>query len=309
MNIKKQHFKTTIAIGSIILFSACGSLSSVNKQKLDSNTFPAFSYEGHRGARGLYPENSIGAMKTAIDLPKVTTLEMDCHITKDKKVIVYHDDSLNPKFVQYTDGKPLTGKDNKGIIYDYNYADLAKFDIGSKFYEDFPEQKKVKTSIALLSELIDAAEAYAKEKRESPMFYNIETKSQAGKDNKYHPGPQEFSDLVLQVVIDKGISSRTVIQSFDKRTIQYINKVYPQIKTSYLISGNNKKSIAELINDLGFTPFIISPHYSLVNEHFVKAAHEAGIKVVPWTVNDKKEIEKLETLQVDGIISDYPNLF
>src|SRR5690606_3919073 len=121
----------------------------------------------------------------------------------DKKVIVFHDDSLNPKFVQYTNGKPLTGKDHKGILYDYNYADLAKFDIGSKFYEDFQEQKKVKTSIALLSELIDAAEAYDKEKRESPMFYNIETKSQAGKDNKYHPEPQEFSDLVLQVIIDK----------------------------------------------------------------------------------------------------------
>lgn len=286
-------------MGSLILFSACGTLSS----------FPTFSYEGHRGARGLYPENSIGAMKTAIDLSKVTTLEMDCHITKDKEVIVYHDDSLNPKFVQYTNGEPLSGKDNKGIIYHYNYAELAQFDIGSKFYEDFPEQKKEPTNIALLSDLIDAAETYAKDKRKSPMFYNIETKSQAGKDHKYHPEPQEFSDLVLQVVIDKGIASRTVIQSFDKRTIQYINKAYPKIKTSYLIGASNKKNIAELIHDLGFTPFIISPHYSLVNEHFVKSAHEAGIKVIPWTVNDKQEIEKLEALRVDGIISDYPNLF
>ncbi|HLT86520.1 MAG TPA: glycerophosphodiester phosphodiesterase family protein [Sphingobacterium sp.] len=299
MMIKKQFFKTNLIIGTIILCSACGSLSS----------FPPFSYEGHRGARGLYPENSIGAMKTAIDLSKVTTLEMDCHITKDNKVVVYHDHYLNPKFVQYTNGKPLSGKDNKGIIYHYNYTDLAQFDIGSKFYEDFPEQKKVPTGIALLSDLIDEAESYAKEKRSTPMFYNIETKSKEGKDGEYHPNPQEFSDLLLQVIIDKGIASRTVIQSFDKRTIQYINRVYPQIKTSFLIGGGNTKSIKELVKELGYSPFIISPHFSLVTPNFVKDAHKAGIKIVPWTVNDKKEIERLEALQVDGIISDYPNLF
>jgi glycerophosphoryl diester phosphodiesterase len=299
MMIKKQFFKTNLIIGTIILCSACGSLSS----------FPPFSYEGHRGARGLYPENSIGAMKTAIDLSKVTTLEMDCHITKDNKVVVYHDHYLNPKFVQYTNGKPLSGKDNKGIIYHYNYTDLAQFDIGSKFYEDFPEQKKVPTGIALLSDLIDEAESYAKEKRSTPMFYNIETKSKEGKDGEYHPNPQEFSDLLLQVIIDKGIASRTVIQSFDKRTIQYINRVYPQIKTSFLIGGGNTKSIKELVKELRYSPFIISPHFSLVTPNFVKDAHKAGIKIVPWTVNDKKEIERLEALQVDGIISDYPNLF
>src|SRR5690606_7953410 len=327
MMIKKQFFKTNLIIGTIILCSACGSLSS----------FPPFSYEGHRGARGLYPENSIGAMKTAIDLSKVTTLEMDCHITKDNKVVVYHDHYLNPKFVQYTNGKPLSGKDNKGIIYHYNYTYLAQFDSGSKFYEDFPEQKKVPTGIALMSDLIDEAESYAQEKkntpmfynnktkskegkneeyhpnrqekRSTPMFYNIETKSKEGKDGEYHPNPQEFSDLLLQVIIDKGIASRTVIQSFDKRTIQYINRVYPQIKTSFLIGGGNTKSIKELVKELGYSPFIISPHFSLVTPNFVKDAHKAGIKIVPWTVNDKKEIERLEALQVDGIISDYPNLF
>lgn len=297
-------------IGALFLFSACSILSSSHKRTMtQQDDFPTFSYEGHRGARGLYPENSIGAMKTAIDLPKVTTLELDCHITKDKKVVVYHDHYLNPKFVQYTTGQPLTGKDNKGLIYTYNYADLAQFDIGSKFYEDYPEQQKVPTAIALLADLIDEAEAYTKEKRDTPMFYNIETKSKADKDGEYHPGPQDFSDLVLQVVIDKGIASRTVIQSFDKRTIQYINQVYPQIKTSYLISANNKKSIAGLVEELGYTPFIISPHYSLVTAKFVNDAHRAGIKIIPWTVNDKKEIDELKSLKVDGIISDYPNLF
>ena len=297
---------------AVPLVFICLGISSckTSKQVMTQNTeFPSFSYEGHRGARGLYPENSIGAMKVAIDLPKVTTLEMDCHITKDKKVVVYHDDYLNPKFVTYTNGQELKGKDIKGIIYDYTWEELQKFDLGLKGNTDFPEQEKVSTKISQLANLIDEAEAYAKAKRKSPMFYNIETKSNEKKDHTFHPGPQEFSDLILQVVIDKGIASRTIIQSFDKRTIQYINKTYPQIKTSYLIDGKNTKTIDQLVEELGFKPFIISPYYKLVNEKFVGEAHKSGIKVLPWTVNTKDEIRGLETLKVDGIISDYPNLF
>jgi glycerophosphoryl diester phosphodiesterase len=300
---------TSIAIIlSLNLITSC----NIFKKPVEMNynpEFPTFSYEGHRGARGLYPENSIGAMKVAIDLPKVTTLEMDCHITKDKKVVVYHDDYLNPKFVTYTNGKELSGKDNKGLIYNYTYKQLSDFDLGLKGNVDFPQQEKKSTSIALLADLIDESEAYAKEKRQKPMFYNIETKSSEDKDHKAHPAPQEFSDLVLEVIIEKNIAPRTVIQSFDKRTIQYINKAYPQIKTSYLIDAKNKKTIKELVDELGFKPFIISPNYKLVTPQFVKDAHDMGIKVIPWTVNSKNEISALEALKVDGIISDYPNLF
>lgn len=300
--MKRTTFAALIVLTSL---SACSS----KKIMIENNKFPTFSYEGHRGARGLYPENSIGAMKTAIDLPKVTTLEMDCHITSDKKVIVFHDDYLNPKFITYSDGKELKDKDNKASIYKYSWKELDHFDLGLKGNSDFPQQKKISTKINLLGDLIDAAEDYAKTHRSQPMFYNIETKSQPDKDHIAHPGPQEFSDLVLEVVLEKGIGPRTVIQSFDKRTIQYINKHYPQIKTSYLIDGKNKNSIEQLVSDLGFKPFIISPFYKLVDQNFVKNAHDLGIKVVPWTANTKEEITKLENLGVDGIISDYPNLF
>lgn len=305
----KQYSMRTLKIlfaASALLLSSCNMQKQV---RIQNTEFPTFSYEGHRGARGLYPENSIGAMKVAIDLSKVTTLEMDCHITKDNKVVVYHDDYLNPKFVTYTDGQELRDKDIKGTLYNYTWAELKNFDLGLKGNVDFPQQQKKATSIALLADLIDESEAYAKEKRQVPMFYNIETKSSEAKDHKSHPAPQEFSDLVLEVVLEKGIAPRTVIQSFDKRTIQYINKHYPQIKTSYLIDAKNTKTIKELVADLGFTPFIISPNYKIVNADFLKAAHDLGIKIIPWTVNSKEEITALEQLGVDGIISDYPNLF
>ena len=232
----KKNVLSAIALSfSIGTITSCGLFKKNPDQMTQNQDFPSFSYEGHRGARGLYPENSIGAMKVAIDQAKVTTLEMDCHITKDKKVVVYHDDYLNPKFVTYNDGKELTGKDNKGLIYDYNLNQLMKFNLGLKGNIDFPQQKKTSTSISLLSDLIDESEAYAKEKRSAPLVYNIETKSKDGNDHKAHPIPQEFCDLVLEVILEKNIAPRTVIQSFDKRTIQYINKIYPQIKTSYLI--------------------------------------------------------------------------
>lgn len=304
-----MSFTKTFALAILGVALSLSSCKSPKKLLTQNTHFPSFSYEGHRGARGLYPENSIGSMKVAMDLPKVTTLELDCHITKDKKVIVFHDPYINPKFIQYMDGTPLSSKDANANVYDYTLAELAVFDKGTKFYEAFPEQKKVKTPINTLSELIDASESYAKEIGRAPMFYNIETKLTEGQDHIRHPSPQEFSDLLLEIILEKGIAERTVIQSFDKRSIQYINKTYPQIKTSYLISASNKKTVDELVEELGFTPFIISPNYKLVNEKLVADAHKLGIKIIPWTVNNADDIRALESMKVDGIISDYPNLF
>ena len=302
--MSKRYNLSIAIIATLICTSSC----TVKRATIIEPTFPSFAYEGHRGARGLYPENSIGAMKKAMDLPVVTTLEMDCHITKDKKVVVYHDDYLNPKFVTYANGNELTGKDNKGLIYDYSYNQLQKFDLGLKGNVDFPQQEKSSTKIALLADLIDESEKYATAKGKK-MFYNIETKSNDKKDNLAHPEPREFSELLLKVVFDKGIDKRTVIQSFDKRTIQYINTQYPTIRTSYLIDAKNIKTPEQLVDELGFKPFIISPNYKIVTKDFVNQAHQLGIKIIPWTVNTKEEIEALKTLNVDGIISDYPNLF
>lgn len=300
-----RHHKISFAIiATLAITASC----AVKKSTTIEPSFPSFAYEGHRGARGLHPENSIGAMKVAMDLPTVTTLEMDCHITKDKKVVVYHDDYLNPKFVTYTNGKELEGKDNKGLIYDYTYDQLQQFDLGLKHYADFPQQKKVSTKISMLADLVEESEKYATAKGKK-MFYNIETKSSDKKDNVAHPEPKEFSDLLLKVVFDKGIDKRTVIQSFDKRTIQYISKQYPTIRTSFLIDAKNKKTPQQLVDELGFKPFIISPNYKIVTQEFVAQAHQLGIKIIPWTVNTKEEIEALKALKVDGIISDYPNLF
>ncbi len=269
--------------------------------------YPSFSAEAHRGGRGLMPENTIPAMKNGIDLG-VTTLEMDTHITADGEVVLSHDEYINPLFSLTPDGKEISNEEGKNLIlYKMKYEDLKKYDVGSKFYSKFPRQKKLKTYMPLLSELIDSVQNYIKINHKKPVFYNIETKCSPAGDGIYNPGPQEFVDKLMAVLIKKKILPYVVIQSFDKRTLQIIHKQYPDVRTSYLIE--NKKSFEDNMTDLGFTPFILSPAYKLVNADLVKKCHDAKIKVLPWTVNTKDEIEQLKALGVDGVISDYPDLY
>ncbi|WP_225871069.1 glycerophosphodiester phosphodiesterase family protein [Pedobacter frigiditerrae] len=270
-------------------------------------SFPSFSAEAHRGGRGLMPENTIIAMLDAMKYENITTLEMDTHITKDNQVVVTHDDYLSPGFMLTPEGKEIPKEDaKKYAIYQMNYDLLKTFDIGTKVNTGFPQQKKVKTFIPLLADLIDAVQNEIKAKGKKQLFYNIETKCDAAGDNVVNPVPEVFVKLLMDVIESKKITPYVVIQSFDKRTIQIINRKYPGVKTSFLVS--NKKTYEENMADLGYKPFILSPIYSMVNAALVNKAHADGVKIVPWTANTPEEINRLKSLKVDGIISDYPNL-
>ncbi|RYE22873.1 MAG: glycerophosphodiester phosphodiesterase [Sphingobacteriaceae bacterium] len=268
--------------------------------------FPVFDIEAHRGGRGLMPENTIPAMHNAIDIG-VTTLEMDTHITADGKVVVAHDDTFNPLFALTPDGKNIL-KENatRYALYKMKYADIALFDVGSKPYNKFPEQKRMKVAVPLLADLIDSTQDYTKAKGKPQMFYNIETKCSAKDDGIYNPNPETFVKLLMAVIIKKKLLPYVIIQSFDIRTIQIIHKKYPHVRTSYLV--DNKQTFTANLATLGFTPFIYSPAYKLVTAEMIQQCHKKGIKIIPWTVNTKEEIAGLKTLGVDGIISDYPNL-
>lgn len=288
----------------LIILNAC----SVNKNTSVSQVnFPTFSAEAHRGGRGLMPENTILAMKNAMSYSAITTLEMDTHITNDGKVVVTHDDYLSPGFMLTPDGQEIPKKDAKKYsIFKMDYNLLKTFDLGSKPYKDFPQQKKIKTYIPLLADLIDSVQYEIKTKNKKQYFYNIETKCSAKGDGVTNPMPDIFVKLLMDVIKSKKIEPYVVIQSFDKRTLQILNKEYPYMKTSYLVS--NKKTYEENMADLGFKPFILSPNSNMVDAELMKKAHADGIKVVAWTANTAEEIARLKGLKVDGIISDYPNL-
>ena len=235
---------------------------------------------------------------------------MDAVITKDKQVIMSHEPFFNHEITTKKDGSFIDEKDEKNYnIYNLAFEETQLFDVGLKLHPRFPQQQKIAAHKPRLKDVIDSADAYAKQKNTALPFYNIETKSQPATDNIYHPTPAEFIELIMSVIKEKKIEDRVIIQSFDIRTLQYLHQHYPSIKTSYLFEPPSDKNFAERLKDLGFLPTIYSPDYTIVNPLLVRQCKELGIKLVPWTINDLAKIKELKKMGVDGIISDYPTLF
>jgi glycerophosphoryl diester phosphodiesterase len=270
---------------------------------------PDFDKQGHRGCRGLMPENTIPAMIRAIDLG-VTTIEMDVVISKDRKVVLSHDPRFSSEISTRPGGKPLSASEEKNhVLYQMDYEEIRMWDVGMKPVLRFPKQQKMKAYKPLLEELIDSVESYIRTKGLKPVQYNIETKCNPSGDGVLHPGPEEFTDLLMEVINLKGIGNRTIVQSFDERTLQVMHRKYPRIRTSYLIEGTETNTVELNIAKLGFKPDIYSPEYRLVTPEMVQYCRSKGMKLIVWTVNDREQIRKQKELGVDGIISDYPDLF
>jgi glycerophosphoryl diester phosphodiesterase len=284
-------------------YMACARNISTMPDKMQLNK------QGHRGCRGLLPENTIAAMLKAVDLG-VTTLELDVVITKDEKVILSHEPFFNHEITTKPDGTYVNEREEKSLnMYQMNYEDIIKYDIGLKPHPRFPKQQQLKAIKPLLKDVFDAVKEYCTVNKKQIPFFNIETKCLPITDNLYHPKPAPFVDLVMQVIVENKMEDYITIQSFDFRTLQYLQTKHPAIKTVMLIEDTDKKPFEEQIKVLGFYADVYSPHYSLVNEALVKKCHTHNMKLIPWTVNDKAEMNRLISLGVDGIITDYPNLF
>jgi glycerophosphoryl diester phosphodiesterase len=274
-------------------------------QPASSQYIPKFDVQGHRGARGLRPENSIPGFLLALD-SGVTTIELDVVITKDKQVVVSHEPWMSAAICLDTSGNPLQTKDEKKFnIYQLVYDEVKQFDCGSQGNEKFPQQEKMKTSKPLLSDVIVAVENHIKSYAYYEVDYNIEIKSSPNGDKKFHPPVEEFSDLVYNLVDQYIPLDRLVIQSFDFRVLKYWHKKYPQIRLAALVE--NTKSIESNLDALGFKPSVYSPHFKLLNKANVNFIHAQKIRVVPWTVNEVSDMLSLKGMGVDGFITDYPD--
>jgi glycerophosphoryl diester phosphodiesterase len=266
-----------------------------------------FDLQGNRGARGIVPENTIQGMLRALDLG-VTTLTMNVVVTKDKQVVLSQEPYFNHEFSTKPNGEPVTFKEQKNHnIYKMDYADVKKYDVGTKVHSRFPYQEKIAAYKPLLEETIDAVEAYAKKKKLPKPNYSIETKTIPKGDNVYQPEPAEFVELIVAVINDKKIANRVTIQSFDIRTLQYLHQVYPKAKTGLLV--DEKIDFEVNIAELGFKPTVYGPYSVLVGKGLVERCQKAGVKIIPWTVNTVKDMKYLIGLGVDGIVTDYPNIY
>lgn len=264
-----------------------------------------FDIQGHRGARGLYPENTLPAFLHALQLG-VTTLELDLAVTADQKLVVSHEPYMSSAICLTPEGNEISEIDAVFLnIYKMKAEEVRLYDCGSKGNVRFPEQVKVAAAKPLLTDVFEAIESAIDSTSLVPVFYNIELKSMAEYDDIYHPSPEAFADLVFQTV-DQYISwDRVTIQSFDFRVLQVFQQKYPDVQLALLIE--NDLTWQQNIDSLGFTPPIYSCYFKLLNEQTISELHAASMQVVPWTVNETNDMQQLIGWGVDGIITDYPD--
>ncbi len=284
----------------------------------------AFDLQGHRGARGLLPENTLPSFQKALDLG-VDTIECDMAITKDGVVVIYHDLWLNPDITRGPDGKFLEARGP--AIADLTFDELQKYDVGrikpgSEYAKGFPDQVPVDgTRIPKLSELFDLV----KKSGNSKVGFDCETKVNPNQRAATRH-PEEFARMAIAQIRKAGMQGRIMVQSFDWSTLQLIQKEAPEIKTMYLTSAGSVRPTQQGEGSpwlAGFTPEkhgsvpkavkaaggkIWAPNHATLDTEKLAEARSLGLTVIPWTINDVPTINKLLDMGVDGIISDRPDL-
>lgn len=288
---------------------------------------PPLDIQGHRGARGLLPENTLPAFAHALSIG-VTTLELDCAITRDGVVVVSHDSTLNPEITRDANGAWITRDD--WAISRFTFDELQRFDVGridpaSQYAKRFPHQQAIDgTRMPKLADVF----ALARKAGNRSVRFNIETKI-----SPLHPertvGPSEFARALIAEVQALQFETRVMIQSFDWRTLAVVQREAPRMAASYLsvqqafedtilarhsaspwnagwhVSQFNG-SVPRMIQAAGGA--IWSPNLNDIDAAAIDEAHALGIKVIVWTVNTEAEMKRMMALDVDGIISDYPDL-
>jgi glycerophosphoryl diester phosphodiesterase len=264
-----------------------------------------FDLQGHRGARGLMPENTIPAFLKAVDLG-VNTVEFDVVVTGDGKVLVSHEPWFNHLFSSKPNGEPVTESEEMDLnIYEMTYEETQQFDVGKRGNPNFPNQQPMEVTKPLMKDAIRAVEEYASENDLPPLHYNIETKSRPEWYGEYVPGPEEFSRLLFEELKELGVLDRVIIQSFDPSTLIAFKQLAPDVRQAMLVSNDVLPDM--YINLLGYTPEIWSPNYQLIDAESVSQLQSKGMKVIPWTVNTVDEMRELLRFGVDGFITDYPD--
>jgi len=278
-----------------------------------------FDLQAHRGGRGLAPENTLAAFRSALALG-VTTLETDLGITRDGVVVLSHERRLNPDLVRGADGKWV---DPPGAtIHSLTLDALRRYDIGrlnpaTRYGQQFPGQKPADGE-----RFPTLAELYAL--GGDAVRFNIETKIDPTRPDETVE-PAVFARLVVDAVRAAKMEKRTTIQSFDWRTLVQARSMAPDIDTACLtIESQNMNTVAgkpspwlagldvthggslpELAKAAGCA--VWSPFWRNVTAEAVAGAHALGLQVIPWTINDPAEMGRLIDLKVDGLITDYPD--
>ncbi|MBK8965484.1 MAG: glycerophosphodiester phosphodiesterase [Lewinellaceae bacterium] len=299
MTAQKHILLTFGLMFSVISFFAC----KITERK-PVQAPPGFDWQGHRGCRGLLPENSLPAFLHALEYPEVQTLELDLAVSKDGQLIVSHEPWFNPAICRQPNGDSISKKDaERFLIYEMTAAEIRGFDCGSAGNPRFPQQKAVPVYKPTFREVVEAVQQARPEKN---IHWNIEIKSRPEWDGVRTPPIEEFVEILDNELKALNLEEQVIVQSFDVRPLQILHQRNPKLRLALLIE--NLQGFDANLDRLGFVPAAYSPYYVFVNKKLVRKCREKNIQLVPWTVNDVPAMRRLIRLGVDGIITDYPNL-
>lgn len=260
---------------------------------------------GHRGCRGLLPENSIPAFNRAIELG-CDFIELDVVLSGDGQVIVSHEPWMSHTLCLDPQGNEMSEEEGRALnLYAMTTAQIQAYDCGSLEQATFPDQEQVKTYKPTLREMVEAVDEHALINGLMSPSFNIEIKSDPALYGTYQPEPVAFVEAVLATIDSLGLADRCIIQSFDPAILEAVNARYPSLSIALLVE--NKDSWKKNLKRLSFTPAIYSPMFSEVNGSLVDELHMEDIELIVWTVNEEADIKRMLDLGVDGIITDYPD--
>lgn len=264
--------------------------------------------QGHRGCRGLMPENTLPAFIKAIELG-VTTLDLDIVISADGQIVVSHQPWMSSLICTHPDGKPVSkGEEKEWNLYEMSYAEIQAFDCGSTVQEEFPSQVKIKVVKPTLKMVVKSVQRFIEENKYPQPRFSIELRSDPKLYGTFQPQPEALAGFVSDELRRLGIEEITTLQSSDVNVLEALYKSSARkFQIAYLVDSG--KSFAKNLEKLSFKPDIYSPLYTMITPKDVKDLHEAGIRVIPWTINSTEAADQMIAMNVDGFITDYPDLF
>lgn len=267
--------------------------------------------QGHRGARGLFPENTLPAFAAAIEAG-THTLELDLHVTKDGEVIIHHDYFVD----DLLDDRDQTLTMPQILIRDLKLVELKKIDCGSKINIEFPKQQRIPgTSIPTLDELFEMIS-----RSSSPHAKTVRLNLEIKRDPRYPDltvNARELAAKIIAKVHSAGFSQRVYYSSFDPEILSELHSLDPEAELGFIFNADSMALVKRLAPDnpmnlliylaRSFNAKVVSPEHALLTDQkTVQAMQSAGFRVVPWTVNSKEEWSKYIEMGVDGLITDYP---
>ena len=295
-------FLYQISFYCVLVLAACDGSAKVGEM----NTITSFfDWQGHRGCRGLMPENTIPAFLHTLEYDKVSTLELDVVISRDGRVVVSHEPWMSEEICSSPTGEKM---DEKRGIFSMRLDEVQAYDCGNKPHPRFPGQQKMTIRKPALEQVFAAVRTYCEEKGKDLPKYNIELKYlPEWEQDSLVPTIADFTGAVLNVISQAEMNSLVNLQCFHPPMLAYIRQQAPEMELAYLDEFPEQGSIRAKMDSMGFVPEIYSPYYLHLTEEHVNTAHNLGMIVIPWTINETADMEEVMALGVEGIITDYPD--